>query len=295
MANLVVAAVGSDGSVDLYNGSGGTIQLIADISGWFPAGYPIRAGGLDAMSPARLLDTRVGLGATGPVPPGATVKLADPNASSEPPTGVATVALNVTVTQPTRAGWVSVFPDGTPRPATSNVNFAAGATVASLVVSAVGTDGTVDVYNGSGGTIQLIADISGWFPGGYPLAPGGISPINPARLLDTRVGLGATGPVPPGATVKLAATNAPNEPSGEVGVVALNVTVTQPTRAGWVSVFPDGTPRPATSNVNFAAGATVANLVVVVVGSDGSVDLYNGSGGTIQMIADIPAWFFLSS
>ena len=90
---------------------------------------------------------------------------------------------------------MSVFPDGTPRPATSNVNFVAGATVAELVVAGVGTDGNVDLYNGSGGTIQLIADISGWFPGGYPLAAGGICPIDPARLLDTRVGLGATGPV----------------------------------------------------------------------------------------------------
>ena len=78
--------------------------------------------------------------------------------------------------------------------------------------------------------------------------------------------------------MNLAVTSAPNEPSGVVGAVVLNVTVTQPTRAGWVTVFPDGTSRPATSNVNFVAGATVANLVVVPVGSDGSVDLYNGSG-----------------
>jgi hypothetical protein len=120
----------------------------------------------------------------------------------------------------------------------------------------------------------------------------GLTALTPVRLLDTRTGLAAMGPVPAGATVKLPATDAPDEPPPTVGAVVLNVTVTQPTRAGWVSVFPDGTSRPATSNVNFPAGATVANLVVAPVGSDGSVDLYNGSGGTIQVIADIPAWFF---
>ena len=185
--------------------------------------------GLSALNPARLLDTRVGLGATGPVPPGATVKLAVTDAPGEPSTGVGAVLLNVTVTQPTRAGWVSVFPDGTSRPATSNVNFAAGATVANLVVAAVGSDGSVDLYNGSGGTIQLIADISGWFPAGYPIRAGGLDAMSPARLLDTRVGLGATGPVPPGAIVKLADPNASSEPPTGVATVALNVTVTQPT------------------------------------------------------------------
>jgi Bacterial Ig-like domain (group 1) len=33
--NLVIAPVGADGKVELYNGSGGIVQLIGDVSGWF--------------------------------------------------------------------------------------------------------------------------------------------------------------------------------------------------------------------------------------------------------------------
>jgi hypothetical protein len=52
-------------------------------------------------------------------------------------------------------------------------------------------------------------------------------------------------------------------------------------------VFPDGTARPATSNLNFTAGETIPNLVIVPVGADGKVDFYNDSAGTVQLIADL--------
>ncbi len=35
----------------------------------------------------------------------------------------------------------------------------------------VGVGGQVDFYNGSSGTVQVIADVSGWFASGSP-APG---------------------------------------------------------------------------------------------------------------------------
>ncbi|MGO9301335.1 MAG: hypothetical protein ACLQEG_13500, partial [Acidimicrobiales bacterium] len=44
----------------------------------------------------------------------------------------------------------------------------------------------------------------------------------------------------------------------------LNVTVTNPTDAGFLTVFPEGeTPMPTVSNLNFSSGETVANLVTV--------------------------------
>jgi hypothetical protein len=61
------------------------------------------------------------------------------------------------------------------------------------------------------------------------------------------------------------------------GVLALNVTVTAPATAGFVTVFTCDTPRPPTSNLNFVAGATVANSVMVQPATDGSVCLYTMS------------------
>ena len=65
-------------------------------------------------------------------------------------------------------------------------------------------------------------------------------------------------------------------PGSDVGAVVLNVTVTRPTTAGFVTVYPDGSARPVASNLNFSPGETVPNLVVAPVGSDGKVDFYNG-------------------
>jgi hypothetical protein len=40
-------------------------------------------------------------------------------------------------------------------------------------------------------------------------------------------------------------------------------------------LYPDGQSRPASSNLNFVAAQTIANLVTVPVGSDGAVDIFN--------------------
>ena len=83
-----------------------------------------------------------------------------------PASGVSAVVLNVTVTQPKAAGYITVYPDGATRPLASNLNFVAGQTVPNLVVAPVGADGKVDLYNGSSGTVELVADVSGYFSNG---------------------------------------------------------------------------------------------------------------------------------
>jgi hypothetical protein len=76
-----------------------------------------------------------------------------------------------------------------------------------------------------------------------------------------------------------------------MSAVVLNVTVTAPTRAGVITVYGDGTTRPATSNLNFVAGQSVPNLVIAQVGAGGKVALYNGSAGTVHLVADVSGWF----
>jgi hypothetical protein len=71
----------------------------------------------------------------------------------------------------------------------------------------------------------------------------------------------------------------------------LNVTATNTAQAGFITVYPSGSAAPGTSNVNFAAGATVPNLVMVAVGPDGKVALRNGSAGQVDLIADVAGWY----
>ena len=287
--NLVIAPVGADGKVDFFNGSSGTVQVLADVSGWFASGTA-GAGGLTPLSPSRILDTRSDIGATGPVASGGTVSLQVDGAGGIPASGVAAVVLNVTVTQPVDAGYLTVYPDGGSRPTASNLNFSAGETVPNLVIAPVGADGKVDFFNGSSGTVQVLADVSGWFASGTAGA-GGLTPLSPSRILDTRSDIGATGPVASGGTVSLQVDGAGGIPASGVAAVVLNVTVTQPVDAGYLTVYPDGGSRPTASNLNFSAGETVPNLVIAPVGADGKVDFFNGSSGTVQVLADVSGWF----
>jgi hypothetical protein len=87
---------------------------------------------------------------------------------------------------------VTVYPDGGSRPETSNLNFVAGQSVPTLVVVSVPSDGKIRFYNGSGGSAQLIADVSGYYTGANaPSGQGAFGVLSPLRLLDTRTGLGA--------------------------------------------------------------------------------------------------------
>ena len=117
-------------------------------------------------------------------------------------------------------------------------------------------------------------------------------PLSPARILDTRSGVGApAATVPAGGSITLQVTGRGGVPESGVGAAVLNVTVTQPATAGHLTAYPTGTSRPTVSNLNFTAGQTIANLTTIKTGTGGAVTLYNGSSGTIHLIADIAGYF----
>jgi hypothetical protein len=81
-------------------------------------------------------------------------------------------------------------------------------------------------------------------------------------------------------------------PAGAHSAV-LNVTVTNPTAASYLTVWPSGTSRPLASDLNFVGGLTVANLVVVQLGtgsSAGKVDIYNAYG-SVDVVVDVVGWY----
>jgi PQQ-like domain len=278
----LVASVMTAGSVVLPAGAGAAGSSVGASDGQFVA-----------ITPVRVLDTRVGLGAPKAlVGGGSSVPVAVTGRAGIPTSGVAAVVLTMTVVAPRAAGYVSVYATNMRRPATSNLNFTAGQTVANLVVAVPGADGKVDVFNGSSAAANLLVDISGYYRTGPAAQPGGYSPVAPVRVLDTRVGLGAPKAlVGGGSSVPVAVTGRAGIPTSGVAAVVLTVTVVAPRAAGYVSVFGHSLPRPATSNLNFTAGQTVANLVVAVAGADGKVDLFNGAGGGSNLLVDVSGYY----
>ncbi|MET9885357.1 PKD domain-containing protein [Streptomyces sp. NPDC006430] len=238
-------------------------------------------------APTRLLDTRDGTGAPrGMVQAYSAVKVKIAG-NGKIPAGVTAVALNVTATNTSNPGHVTAYPGGSNRPTTSNLNFEANQTVPNMVVVPVGKDGTVELYNGSWTPVDLIADITGYFTRS---AANGYTPMTPVRAVDTRSGQGAPQGQVPGRTaigVQLGGWYVP----ANATAVALNVTVTNPRQDGHLTAYPSGQQAPNTSNVNFKAMQTVANSVIVPVGSDGKVNVFNGAWAGTDVIVDVVGYY----
>ncbi|MEU6293799.1 hypothetical protein [Streptomyces erythrochromogenes] len=245
------------------------------------------------LSPARLLDTRAGLGRAGtaPVAAGGEVSLQVAGRAGVPQSGAKAVVLNVTVTDPKSDGHLTVWPSGTTRPDSSNLNWTTGRTVPNQVVVPVGADGKVNLRNAGWGTAHLIADVFGYYSA--DASGSTFTAAGPARLLDSRSAVGRPGttPVPARSEVTLQVAGRGGVPQSGVKAVVLNVTVTDPKDDGHLTVWPSGTARPDSSSLNWTAGQTVPNHVVVPVGPDGTVKLFNASWGTTHLIADVFGYY----
>jgi uncharacterized protein (DUF1501 family) len=279
--NLVTCKVGENGQVSVYNRIG-TIDVVADVVGYFRSAA---AGRLNAQRPARILDTRDGTGwAGGALPPDGQIDLAIIGAGGVP-AGATAVVLNVTATQPTAPGYLTVFPSGAGRPTASNLNFGPGDTVPNLVMCQIGSNGHVSIFNAFGAT-HVIADVLGYY---HPSSGQRMVPISPARLMDSRTDGGGPNPLNQAAR-PLAVLGRGGVPAGGVTAVALNVTVTQPTNDTYLTVYPTGDVPPLASNLNVMAGQTRANMVIGALGGDGTISLFNAIGQA-HAIVDVVGYF----
>ncbi|MBR7832246.1 PKD domain-containing protein [Actinospica durhamensis] len=246
--------------------------------------------------PVRILDTRHGVGTTqGAVTSGAVIRLKVAGTGSIP-TGITAVALNLTAVDGTGSGFLRAYADGVSAPSVSNVNYGATAAVANEVIAPVGADGWVDIADSgitSTTAVDVIADVTGYFSQDHSTS--GYEAVPPARILDTRHGVGdPQAPLGPLDTIALQIVNADGGalPSSGITAVSLHVTAVDTTSNGFVTVFPDGTSTPAASNLNYLKGQTISNTVIVPVGANGNIDLYNGSPtGSTDLIADVTGYY----
>jgi LPXTG-site transpeptidase (sortase) family protein len=283
--NLVTVPLGPDGAVAFYVST--ATDVIADVFGYYVPAATASAGRLVNVGPVRAFDSRDGNAA--PLGAGATVHVP---LTPQVPANASAAVLNVTVSNATAPGFWTVFADGAARPGTSNLNIdTPGQTAPNQVIVPVSASG-VSIYTSGGG--HVIVDVAGYFTGASaPSSTDGLFvPVTPTRLLDTRA-TGALNPLSssfrpaPGTTVEVGV-------SGKAGIgaaaaVVMNVTVTSPHAAGYVTAYPAGQPQPGSSNLNVSGpGETVANHVVSPVGARG-VALYTQNGA--HLVLDVTGWY----
>ena len=209
-----------------------------------------------------------------------------------PLTGVGAVSLNVTSTGSTSDGFITVYGCGT-RELVSSVNFPAALTVANAVIAPVSATGMVCFY--ANAPTDIVVDINGWFATGAAFTS-----VGPKRVFDTRPGNSPdslrTMPkskIPAGGVIEVQLTDLGGYvPVTGANSVSLNVVVTNPEASGFITVYPCGA-RALVSNLNYVAGQTVANAVVVPVSASGTVCFY--SLATVDLVVDINGWFAAGS
>lgn len=290
------------------NNGGGTVPVLID-SGRFAQeldqGLAIvtmsvatrHEGEFTALTPTRILDTRSGLGRNGrrgALTAGQTIAVDVADAIDVPVDDVTAIVMNVTVTQPTAGGYLTVYPSDVARPEISNINFAPGDTIPNLATVAVGPDGKVKIHHPYGSS-HVLLDVVGFYTGSNGVPGARFRAIEPTRVLDTRsaVGVRTRTPIGPGEEIVFDAVAA--TPAGDRGTfvraVVLNVTAVGATTPTFVTVYPSDVERPEASNLNPLPGRANANQVIARVGADGAIRLYNHLGD-VHLIADIAGYFF---
>ena len=274
----------------------------------------------------RILDTRsrtciqCGTGALGP---GATRTLqmtgvSLPSGSDPIPSTAAAVVVNIAAVNDTTFSVLTVYPNGTGRPRTSNLNFTAHTATANLVTVTLGQNGASDpnreinIYNAQG-SVDVVADVEGYFEPDTASDPTGeFHPIAPIRVCDTRTHVPTTpcqshgalqGGVP--LIVNVTAAGAGGIPGTNAAAAVLNIGGVSGSAHTFLTVFPTtssgtcayaGAHAPPFSTVNLDAGAVVANRVMVALGPattggpDTSVCIFNAAG-SINIYLDANGWF----
>jgi hypothetical protein len=280
-------------SVTFVAPASGTAHVVFDVTGYYRADRNQATHGATyhPLDPARILDTRSGVG------------LAGAFASSQPrsfqvrgaglvPGNATAVTGNLTVSGAGYRGWLYVGPDSTATPSSSNLNFPAGENRANGVTALLDAQGklSITLVTQVPASASVIFDVTGYFTA--DLTGSAYIPLAPARVLDSRIGTGLSGPFSSHVARTLAVAGAGGVDPAAVGITG-NLTVVNETSQGWLYVGPRALSSPGSSTLNFPLGDIRANGVTVALGS-GSVGITfvaPTTGPTTHVVFDVSGYF----
>jgi subtilisin family serine protease len=280
-AVFTIVGVGPNNRIQLRN-AGASTHAFVDVLGYFaPSGT---LGYTALASPTRILDTRQNSGAR--VAAGATVTVTTP---SSVPTTAKALAVNVTATNETGSGYLSLSPDGTK--ATSTLNYSLKTRANSNIV-ALNSSRQFKIYN-SGSATHVIVDLVGYLA---TSTTGRFVPVTPVRIVDTRYGNGGRhAPLGAAGVMTVTGSGIFDVPypaaAAMVGVVPVP---SASTPDDYVTIYPSS-PRPNTSSVNFSGGRLVPNGVIMNLAAAPSngpetSQVYNAAG-SVDVVMDLLGYF----
>ena len=222
-----------------------------------------------------------------------------PTAAGVPVTAKGLV-VSLAATDATQAGFLQTYDCANSIPSVADVGYR-NSRASGLAYVPFDAGGSACIFSSE--SVHVKATVLGYFTGDGPngsmlppslefitgdVAPPGLRAVTPLRVLDTRNGIGrpGTAKVPAHQTVQL---SFGSSVASTTTSVVLNVTVAGPDAGGFITAYPCDRSRPTTSNLNYAAGDTVPNLVVVKLAADRTVCLYTEAASHI--LADLTGTF----
>lgn len=282
-----VLAVNADGTIQVQTET--AARLILDVQGYYTANTDGTApGGFVPLNGKRIVDTRSGLGA-----PKATLASGDRidvqvTGTADVPAGASAVIVNMIAVNTTdRVGYLTPYAAGVSRP-TNSFNYA-GSTATSMQAQVqLSSTGKISVYNNNS-TTNLVVEVQGYFTaagkGGANFTPGA------GRAYDTRTGTRTALARNEIRSIQIAGvTGVPVMGSGVNAVVLTLTALKSTTGGGYATVWADGTPKPATTAINFDETTIRTNTITVPLGANGKISLQNLADPTDYVI-DVQGWY----
>ena len=269
VTGLVVTPMNSQRQVTLTPYTS-TTDLVVDLLGYYTAASGT-GGHWNPVAPQRFVDTRASKGAPGGAHTG-DIPITIPDTVPADATGV---VLDVSVVDPTGDGYLRLTPTGTTAKTTA-LNFSKGQSVTGLAIT--GTNSRQVTVSIAGSPAQLVVDLVGYYDAGSSSGSTYVA-VAPQRVVDTRGGLGGTGPGRGPLTVDLPS----SVPTTATGVV-IDVSVVSPGGSGYLRLSAPGD-TPTTTSLNFLPGQNTTGLAISAI-RNGQITL-TVYGGTVQLVADL--------
>jgi YVTN family beta-propeller protein len=282
-ANAAIVAAGTNGAIRIY--ASNTTDVVVDIDGYFVVAPDPSAYAFFPLTPCRVADTRSTIGPLGgPYLSGGQQRDFPVLAATSCgiPNSAIAYSLNFAAIPRWGAplGYLTVWPTGESQPLVSTLNALTGTVTANAALVPAGQNGGISVYPSNG--TDLVIDINGYFA---PAAAGGLSlyATVPCRVLDTRQSSGAFN-----GELTVNVVGSPCGVPATAQAYAFNATVVPIGPLGYLTLWPDGQPRPLASTLNALDGAITSNMAIVPT-SNGYIDAY--ACGLTQLVLDISSYF----
>jgi hypothetical protein len=289
-----VTRLGANQQITVLNNGSAATKVSVDVHGYYTAAGEPAADTLVPTTITRILDPQT-------IAAGGTLLYSPLGAGDGliPEEDVSAVILNVT-TRAAGSGYVTTYPSGATRPGTRSISYAQEIPTEkfhySVTTAKVGDDGKVAFYNGGAASVELWADVEGYYQTPAGTAAGStFVPLDGGRLLtNSAVTSAAALDITPGGNFGI--------PDSGVSALAFSMTVRakDAVGSGYLRAVPRDEDSGPTAMLHYSAGFRTSNHAAVPLGTDGQISLLNAAtdpdaAGVAEVLLDVDGYFSAAS